>query len=455
MNMNTNRMEQNAESTQTDLIKQDALIIADNHYYNMNCYETQLNNNVLVVGTSGSGKTRSIVTPNILQASGSYVVVDPKGNLYNKHKAYLEREGYVVKKLDFIHPEDSVGYNFFHYIKSTKDIVKIAHLLTYTMSSFKKTGGDAFWDQSAELLLTSLISFLLENCNKDDQTLEGLIKLCNLCIVNENDASIENIMDQMMQSLKKRKPNSFAVKQYEKFRVAAGKTLRSILITVNSKLGMFDYPEMQKMLKKDEMELPMIGRQKTAIFVSVSDTDRSMDDMVSIFFTQAMNELCQYADYYCKDNRLPVPVRFIMDDFATNCIITDFPRMISSIRSRGISTMLMIQSEAQLFHTYGDDGRTIIGNCDTYVYLGGNDVDTAKAVAVRCDVPVKRILYMPIGSCWIFRRGSEPAYAKIFPLEEYVNRSEVGRTKPIYIARKSRSESVRIHRQEPIQAPAC
>jgi len=167
------------------------------------------------------------------------------------------------------------------------------------------------------------------------------------------------------------------------------------------------------------MELPMIGRQKTAIFVSVSDTDRSMDDMVSIFFTQAMNELCQYADYYCKDNRLPVPVRFIMDDFATNCIITDFPRMISSIRSRGISTMLMIQSEAQLFHTYGDDGRTIIGNCDTYVYLGGNDVDTAEQVARRCDVSLQKILEMPVGSNWIFRRGQKAVCGRNFELEPF------------------------------------
>ena len=158
------------------------------------------------------------------------------------------------------------------------------------------------------------------------------------------------------------------------------------------------------------------------MFVVVSDTDRSMDDLVNIFFTQAMNELCRYADKWGEDSRLPVPVRFILDDFATNCTIADFPRMISSIRSREISTMLMIQVESQLTEKFGYDGRTIIGNCDTYVYLGGNDIETAKAVAERCDVPLKKILNMTIGNNWISRRGQEPVYGENFDLEEMLER---------------------------------
>ena len=172
----------------------------------------------------------------------------------------------------------------------------------------------------------------------------------------------------------------------------------------------------------DEMDLPLIGLEKTAVFVVISDTDRSMDALANLFFTQAMNQLCRYADNHCEDNRLPVPVRFILDDFATNCKIGDFPRMISSIRSRGISAMIMIQAESQLTKCYGDDGYTIISNCDTYVYLGTNDVKTAQSVAERADVSTKRILYMPIGTNWIFRRGHNPVNGINFDLEPYLKK---------------------------------
>lgn len=168
------------------------------------------------------------------------------------------------------------------------------------------------------------------------------------------------------------------------------------------------------MMKTDELNIASIGQRKTAVFVEVSDTDRSMDQLANLFFTQAMQELCRYADECTIENRLPVEVQFIMDDFATNCNIVDFPRMIASIRSRGISAMLLVQSEAQLEQMYGPDSRTIIGNCDTYVYLGGNDLDTARSVAERCDVPVQQILNLPVGDMWIFRRGSKPRRDNIF-----------------------------------------
>ena len=167
-------------------------------------------------------------------------------------------------------------------------------------------------------------------------------------------------------------------------------------------------PEILEMTSSDDIKIAEIGQKKTALFVVVSDTDRSLDKIANLFFTQAMNELCYYADNMCEGERLPVPVRFIMDDFATNCCIDQFPRMIASIRSRGISTMLMIQSEAQLRVGYGNDDRTIIGNCDTYVYLGGNDIDTVRQVARRIDIPESEVLSMPVGTSWIFRRGFKP-----------------------------------------------
>ena len=388
------------------MIGRNDMILAQDRYYSLNCYETRVNNNVLVVGTSGSGKTRSIVTPNILQATGSYVISDPKGNLYSKYRNYLRKRGYVVKKLDFTNPKRSAHYNFFNYIRSNMDIVKLAHMLIYQRKN--NSHADPFWDEAGQLLLQSLIAYLKEACNEEDRTLHSINRLLNAFQASGDAELAETPLDRMIMGYEKEHPDSYAIETYKKFRIAADKTLRSILITTNARVGLWDTPEITEMTSSDDIEIENIGRRKTAIFVVVSDTDRSMDGLVNIFLTQTMNELCRVADRECKNNCLPVPVRFILDDFATNCKIEEFPRMIASIRSRGISTMLMIQAESQLTENYGYDGKTIIGNCDTYVYLGGNDIETAKAVAERCDMPVKKILNMPVGRNWIFRRGQSP-----------------------------------------------
>lgn len=395
------------------------MILAQDQYYSMDTHETKVNNNVLVVGTSGAGKTRSIVIPNILQATGSYVVSDPKGNLYKKYKSYLEAQGYVVKKLDFTDPTHSAHYNFFKYIKNTQDIVKVAHMFIYQR---KSAGGhlDPFWDEASQLLVQAVIAYLREQWGENEQNLHRLLQLINLCQVEGEYEGQKSTLDRLFLELAKKKPDCYAVSTYTKFRVAASKTLRSILISVNARLGLYDTPEIADMTMTDDIDFSSIGIRKTAVFVVVSDTDRSMDGLVNLFFSQAMNELCWYADKHCVNNRLPVPVRFILDDFATNCKIDEFPRMIASIRSREISTMLMIQAESQLKEAYGNDGQTIIGNCDTYIYLGGNDIDTAKAVAERCDAPVKKILNMPVETNWIFRRGQQPVNAKNFDLEQFL-----------------------------------
>ncbi|MCR4642700.1 MAG: type IV secretory system conjugative DNA transfer family protein [Lachnospiraceae bacterium] len=395
-------------------MKKEYMILGQDALYNMNCYETKLNNNVLVVGASGTGKTRGIVIPNLLMANGSYVISDPKGNLYRKYGSYLKKQGYTVRRLDFADPANSEQYNFFHYIESSMDIVRIAHMIVYASPG---RSNDPFWDEAAQILLESLIAFLWENYDPSDQTPSNVSKLLDIAEIDENDAATESPLDVLFREAGEKNPNSFAVKLYNSYRIGAGKTLKSILISLNAKLFLFTTPEITSMTNDNSFEIADLGRKKTALFVNVSDSDRSLDTLINIFFSQAMNALCRFADTKCPDSRLPVPVRFILDDFATNCVITDFPRMISSIRSRGISVMLMIQAESQLEQYYKNDASTIIGNCDSYVYLGGNDLETARRIAERCNLPLKKILFMPLGTSWIFRRGAEPRQCENFDLD--------------------------------------
>ncbi len=414
------------------------LILGEGQYYSLNCHETGLNNNVLVVGASGAGKTRGYVIPNLLEASGSYIVSDPKGSLFKDYGPFLKNRGYEVCKLDFTDPTESSHYNFFNYIRTTQDINKLAHMI----ANNDKIGSvpDPFWDRAAELLVGSLIAYVWETCEKSEQTLATILKLTELILINENDAEARSPMDILMDDLETSNISSYAVKLYKKFRIAAGKTLKSIIITLNSRIAMYDSPEIQEMTAFDDIDIPSIGQKKRAVFVVVSDNDRSLDGLVNLFFTQAMNELCYFADKKCKNYSLPIPVRFILDDFATNCKIEDFPRMIASIRSRGISTMLMIQSEGQLKEGYNNDGRTIIANCDSYVYLGGNDVETAESVAKRCDLPLKKILNMPVGTNWIFRRGQNPINGNTIKLESYENDPIKARNnRHMVVANKDRS----------------
>ncbi len=400
-------------------IKRNNLIIADGQYYSRDCFETQLNNNVLVVGAAGAGKTRSVVSPNILQAFGSYVITDPKGQLHKKYGEYLKSRGYIVKVLDLVNPEKSDKYNPLAYIKGPKDIIKLSHMIMDCSNLVEFSRKDPFWEESAEVLLSALLGFLWKRSRPDENVMQSIFKLINACDVCESDADAKTALDRIFDEVEKRDKNDFGVAQYKKFRIGAAKTLRSVLISLNSRLGRYDYPEFHRMTCADEMNLGSIGSKKTAVFVIISDRDRSMDGFANIFYSQAMDELCRVADEKCKHGRLPIPVQFILDDFATNCKITDFPRIISSIRSRGISTMLMLQCEAQLQQCYGQDGRTIIANSDTYIYMGGNDLETAGAIATRCDVPIGKILYMPVGTNWIFRRGQQPVNGKNFELEPF------------------------------------
>lgn len=408
-------------------VPEGAMILGENQYYSRDCIKTQLNNNVIVVGTSGAGKTRSIVMPNLLQATGSYIVSDPKGNLAKKMGPYLKSKGYEVITMDFIHPEKSLRYNPIGYCHTTTEARKLAHILVYEMS--KMSGGktvDPFWDETSEILISACIGYMLEtNELKENQknliTLAKLIKEANRDQRGISAARGRSQLDQRMEAhremMSREKKVSWAVERYDEYNASPDKTQATINVCALAKMATFDTIETRKMLVANDIDFTSIGKKPTALFVEVSDTDRSMDILVNLFYSQLMNELCMFADDKCKNSCLPVPVQFILDDFATNARIENFHNMIANIRSRGISAMIMVQSEAQLNAGYDVNAQTIIDNCNTYVYMGGSNPHMAEVIAKRANKPASRILNMPLGMSWVFRRGQEPILCRNFDIE--------------------------------------
>ncbi len=394
--------------------KNSKMIIADGCEYSLDDYSTKVSNNVLITGSVGCGKTRNIVSANIYEAVGSYIITDPKGDLYKKYGAYLKKKGYDVMLIDFIRPERSVHYNPLALIRNTQDILKISSAIINSDDT-PKSNADPFWDNNATMLLSSLIGYLYEQDKISGTKKCSIAEVMRLMRMGQriNEDVKDSSLSILFERHKLECSDSWAYEQFKNVDLAPYKTFDSIRATLAGKFAAMDTPELKEMLSGNRFSFRDIADRKTAVFVNISDTDRSLDTLVDLFFTQAMNELCSYADNECKDNRLPVPVRFILDDFATNCKIKEFPRMISSFRSRAISVMLMIQAESQLKARYGEDAKTIIANCDTYAYLGGNDLDTQKAISERCDRPLSEISAMPIGCCWVFRRGNKPVFAKL------------------------------------------
>ena len=416
------------------------MLLAEGISYSLDDFETRLNNNMLVIGASGTGKTRGIVTPALLRPFGSYLISDPKGSLYRLYKEWLESRGYEVKLLDFTDPYKSDRWDPLAYVRTETDAVKMAHSIVTAGGSIGNHYADPFWNENSEMLLTSLILYLREQSFKK-QTLEERIleeqafgeiprrrlpSFSSLLFLLRagrriNDSwSEKTALDTIINSL----PDSSSAKNlYESVACSPSKTWDSIIATTAGRLRSIETAGMKHLLSSDDLELSSLGSRKMAVFVVVSDTDRSMDYMANIFFSSAMQELTRAADM--NGGRLEMPVRFMLDDFATNCRIAEFPRLISSIRSRGISATLLIQAFPQLKQGYGEDWKTIAGNCDTIIYLGGSDIDTADDIARRLDKPMREVLFMPIGDAWIFRRGSEPEYGKVIDPDKMPEMEEV------------------------------
>ncbi len=423
MNKNTEII--NPSESKNIRVPENVLIAGHNVYFSKDSFSTGLNNNVLVVGTSGGGKTRYFVKPNIMNAEGSFIVSDPKGNLHTQYEAYLKEKGYDVKKISFIHPEKSLRFNPITLCKNTQDIQELSHALVYGLSANgSRRTTDPFWDETTLILFNALIGYILESdeIKEKDKNITTLIELIPELKRGSDGASTMCPLEQRFARHKadyevEKRKESWAYRRYKEFSTAPYKTYQTIIICALAKLCSFDTIELRKMMKDNDIDFTQLGKKKTALFVEVSDSDRSMDTLVNLFYTCVMNQLCSYADEKCKDSRLPIPVQFILDDFATNARIDNFENMISNIRSRNISASIMVQSESQLKAGYGESANTIIDNCNTYIFMGSNNPQMAAIIAERANKTKQTVLNMPVGMQWVFRRGSAPIYCKQFDYE--------------------------------------
>ena len=334
------------------------------------------NKNVLIVGGSGSGKTRFWLKPNLMQCHSSYVVTDPKGSIIVECGKLLQKEGYKIKILNTINFKKSMHYNPFAYIKSEKDILK---LVTTLIANTKGEGkaGDDFWVKAETLLYTALIGYIYYEAPEHEQNFSTLIEFINASEVREDDEDFKNPVDLMFDRLEEKDPQHFALRQYKKYKLAAGKTAKSILISCGARLAPFDIRELRELTAYDELELDTLGDRKTALFIIISDTDDTFNFLVSMAYTQLFNLLCDKADDVY-GGRLPVHVRCLIDEAANIGQIPKLEKLMATIRSREISACLVLQAQSQLKALYKDNADTIIGNCDSMIFLGGKEKTTLK-----------------------------------------------------------------------------
>ena len=334
------------------------------------------NKNVLVVGGSGSGKTRFWLKPNLLQCHSSYVVTDPKGTIVLECGQAMLKNGYKVKILNTINFKKSMHYNPFSYVHSEKDILKLVTTLM-TNTKGEGSGGDPFWEKSERLLLTALIAYLHYEAPVEEQNFATLLEMLNTMQVLEDDEEYQNPVDLLFEDLAKTKPNSFAGRQYKLYKLAAGKTAKSILISCGARLAPFDIQELRDLTMYDELELDTLGDKKTALFLIMSDTDSTFNFLISMVYTQLFNLLCDKADDVY-GGKLPIHVRCLIDEAANIGQIPNLEKLVATIRSREISACLVLQAKSQLKAIYKDNADTIIGNMDSQIFLGGSEPGTLK-----------------------------------------------------------------------------
>lgn len=337
------------------------------------------NKNVLIVGGSGSGKTRFWLKPNLLQCHSSYVVTDPKGGIVEECGNALVRHNYRIKIFNTINFKKSMHYNPFAYLHSEKDILKLVTTLMVNTQGESK-GGDQFWEKAEKLLYTALIAYIHYVAPVEEQNFGTLVTFLNAMEVREDDETFQNPVDQMFEALEKKDPNHFAVRQYKLYKLAAGKTAKSILISCGARLAPFDIAELREITRYDELELDSLGDRKTALFLIMSDTDSTFNFLISMIYSQLFNLLCEKADDVY-GGRLPVHVRCLIDECANIGQIPNLEKLVATIRSREISACLVLQAQSQLKAIYKDNADTIIGNMDARIFLGGSEPTTLKELS--------------------------------------------------------------------------
>lgn len=412
-------------------------ILAKGCYISNNTWATGLNNNDIIIGPSGSGKTRGYVKPNILQCNESMIIADTKGNLIKDLKKPLEKAGYKVIDMNFKNLAHSYGYNPFDYIRYDKesgryneqDILTIASAIVPKPAS----KNDPFWELAAKMYFTSAVAYTMECLPEDEHNLDSAITL-SLQMGSGNYAKL-------IEELECVNPDSLAARTYNLFKSTckSEKTEASILAILGEKFNGLILSELLKMYKSENrIDFSSLGREKTAVFLSISDTDRSKDRIISLFYTQALQALCNSADFDYEDCRLPVPVRFILDDFATNAYIPDFDKIISVIRSREIYVSIILQSITQLDALYGaSNAKTIINNCDNCLYLGGQDIDTANYMSFKANKSITTILNMPLDEAYLFTRGREPRIVEKYDITEHTRYRELPESRNITVENKN------------------
>ena len=338
------------------------------------------NKNVLVIGGSGSGKTRFYVKPNLMQMHSSYCVTDPKGTIVLECGKMLEDNGYEIKILNTINFKKSMKYNPFAYLRSEKDILKLVQTIIANTKGEGEKAGEDFWVKAEKLYYTALIGYIFYEAPREEKNFATLLDMIDASEVREDDETYMNPIDRLFEALEKREPTHFAVKQYKKYKLAAGKTAKSILISCGARLAPFDIQELRDLMSEDELELDTLGDRKTALFVIISDTDDTFNFVVSIMYSQLFNLLCDKADDEY-GGRLPVHVRCLLDEFANIGLIPKFEKLIATIRSREISASIILQAQSQLKAIYKDNADTIAGNCDSTLFLGGKEKTTLKELS--------------------------------------------------------------------------
>lgn len=390
-------------------MKKEMMILGENCAFSLDSHETGLNNNVLVVGGSGSGKTYSVVEPALLNSSASSVVVTvTKRRIVDRYRPALEKQGYITREINFAFPAKSdVSYDPLAYLHSYSDISDLAQAIMNANPRKEKSHADPYWDEAASSLLAAEIAYVMST--KKDATFADVLEFNERLDLREAESGIVTTLDDDFEKLGKADPKNFAVNCWKTFRALPRTTAGCVFSVMNTTLDKLFTDDIRRMIaKKPSVDVLQMGRERTALFVVTSAVNPSLNMLISLFYAQVFKSLFEHAEKL-ENGCLEVPVRIICDDFATGGRIPDFQDYISVFREKGMSVMLLLQSESQLISLYGEnEATTIINNCDTYVYMGGMDLHTAKSVGERLNAPLDEVLWMPVGREIVFRRGQKP-----------------------------------------------